>query len=281
MAIVRDNPSIIFVVGPPRSGTTLLYELLSNNFEVASQIKESHDIWEGPFHPKHWDYTSNKVPFDIDITDDSLTSIVNRLQRRSFVRCASRFYDLYNRYGSNRYLRKIILVLMKLDAYFGSVESQVLVEKTPRNCLRLQSLNKGFPNARFLFVVDDLDSNIAKVEKAWKSKTPFLESVFFGERFARASYQGAGVELLKKWKFVLPVGWENANGNVGLIAKMQVEQCLSEITRFYESNRQKCMLVQLNDLIANPDEFASSIVSNFKLKQVNPSIQLSNVNRLK
>lgn len=280
MAIVTDDATIVFVVGPPRSGTTLFYELISNNFDVASQVQESHDIWEGPFHPKQWNYSSQKIPEGLELDTKEKERIFRLLKRRSFVRTKSGLYTQYKRYSGNRILRKIILTLMRWEAGMGSVNSNVIVEKTPRNCLRLKALESSFPNAKFAFIIDDIEKNIRKVEKAWNSKTPPLESALFGERFGRASYKESNVEILKKWKFVLPDGWEKADGNTLEIARMQVSQCINELTTFYKGNRDKCILVTLNELVSDPHNVATRLGSKFGLRLTNESIELSQINRL-
>jgi hypothetical protein len=68
-----------------------------------------------------------------------------------------------------------------------------LLEKTPKNALRIAFLKEVFPDARFLFLYREPRGNIASLIDGWNADRRF------------ESYEMPTM----KWKFILPQGWES------------------------------------------------------------------------
>src|SRR5207248_5218399 len=51
----------IFVIGSPRSGTTLLYELLKASPDTGGLGGEGHPLWEAYHHPREHGWASNAL----------------------------------------------------------------------------------------------------------------------------------------------------------------------------------------------------------------------------
>jgi hypothetical protein len=119
----------IFVVGCPRSGNTVLFQLLRTLPDVATIGHEGHILWD-TFHPlEAVDYESHALgPKDI----------------RSF---------------EHRYLAWIIPALAGKGTF---------LDKTPRNVLRLPYLNALFPDARYVFVRRDPRGSISSLIIGWR-----------------------------------------------------------------------------------------------------------------
>jgi hypothetical protein len=130
---VRPAPSKpIFVLGSPRSGTTMLFRLLNQSSNVASLDAEGHLLWEMFHHDRGRDWSFHEVGAD-SITDRErrvLFWAIDRLTRGS------------------RYL-----------------------DKDPANCFRIRYLDALFPDARFVFLKRDGRATVSSLLTAWRSDT--------------------------------------------------------------------------------------------------------------
>jgi hypothetical protein len=121
----------VFVVGCPRSGNTVLFQLLRHLPDVATIGREGHVFWD-TFHTlEAVDYRSHELgPTDI----------------RSFER---------------RYLAWIIPALAGRGRF---------LDKTPRNVLRLPYLDALFPDARYVFIRRDPRGAISSLIVGWRNQ---------------------------------------------------------------------------------------------------------------
>lgn len=107
---IRDP---IFIVGAPRSGTTLLFHLLRESRTLGSLPGEGHNVWRTFHHPRCQGWSSDHVG----------AGQIRRGERR--------FVAAYFR------------------AWIGHLR---LVEKTPENSIRIPYLHELFPDARFVAI---------------------------------------------------------------------------------------------------------------------------------
>ena len=124
-----DRP--IFVIGAPRSGTSLLFRILATARGVAHYPGEAHEIWERDHHPALRGWDSNVLTAD-DLTEDSARRI-----RRSF--------------------------------YLVTGSRKRLIDKTPRNSFRIGFVDALFPDARYVFLQRDGRENINSLITAWRT----------------------------------------------------------------------------------------------------------------
>ncbi len=134
--------SPVFIVSPPRSGSTLLFETLSQAARVYTIGSESHGIFEGlpELSIAAHDFASNRLTADA-ATPEVIAKLVERFRRR----------------------------LVDRD---GTAPSQVPVrwlEKTPKNALRVPFLVRAFPQARFIYLHRDVREVLASMIEAWQS----------------------------------------------------------------------------------------------------------------
>ncbi len=126
-------PRPVFVIGCPRSGTSVLFSLLRANPALASIGQEGHVLWESFHHPREHGWRSNALgPGDV----------------RSFER---------------RYLAWAIGVLAR-------PRGGRFLDKTPRNSLRLPYLDALFPDARYVFVQRDGRATVSSLVVAWRER---------------------------------------------------------------------------------------------------------------
>jgi hypothetical protein len=167
----------VFVVGAPRSGTMLLYTVLRSSSKLAHwRPTEAHEVWELDHHPAQHGWVSNVL------TGADATPEVRDRIRRSF-----------------------LLVTGK---------NKRLIDKTPRNVLRVPFMNAVFPDARFIYLKRDGRDNVNSLINAWRSKRYKTYKLPEPHRIP-------GVDP-NWWKFVLYPGWEqDIDGPVELVAAKQ------------------------------------------------------------
>jgi hypothetical protein len=123
----------VFVIGCPRSGTTVAFDLLRTSPGLASMGQEGHVLWESFHHPREHGWRSNSLaPRDV----------------RSFER---------------RYLAWAIATLAR-------PRGGRFLDKTPRNSLRLPYLDALFPDARYVFVQRDGRATVSSLITAWRER---------------------------------------------------------------------------------------------------------------
>lgn len=134
-----DRP--ILIVSPPRSGSTLLFETMEQAPGLYSIGYESHMIIETlpGFHPAQREWHSNRMT-----AEDARTQ------------SARRFAD--NFYGA----------LRDRDGHRPAGPVRIL-EKTPKNSLRIPFFDALWPDALFVYLYRDARQTLASMMEAWAS----------------------------------------------------------------------------------------------------------------
>lgn len=174
---VFDRP--IIIVAAPRSGSTLLFDLLARFVNVWTIGGESHACIRGipELHPAHKGYESDHLT-----TDEATPSIVGSLVRSFSER-------LVDRDGRN-------FIEMPVKDRPRQVR---FVEKTPANALRIPFLRAVFPDALFIHLERDPKENISSLVEGWRSR-----------RFL--AYRDMPGWPYRDWSFLLPSGWQSLAG---------------------------------------------------------------------
>lgn len=137
-----DRP--VFIVSPPRSGSSLLFETLALSPSACTIGGESHGIIEGgtasgALGPAARNYTSNRLEA-ADATPLIAAALRERFRKRAF------------------------------DREGRKVEGRIrLLEKTPKNALRIPFLTEVFPDALFVYLYRDPREVMASMMEAWES----------------------------------------------------------------------------------------------------------------
>ncbi|MBC7794663.1 MAG: TIGR03032 family protein [Clostridia bacterium] len=139
-AIVIERP--VFIVAAPRSGSSMLFESLARSPEAFTVGGESHVLIESipELSVAQHGYASNRLTA-IDANAD-----VSARLRDNFIRAA-------------RSARGSAPVA-------GTIR---LLEKTPKNALRIPFLAATFPDARFIYLYREPEENVASIIEAWAS----------------------------------------------------------------------------------------------------------------
>ena len=195
-----DRPVIILAA--PRSGSTLLFETLAGSSDFWTIGGESHGLFEGinRFNPLLGYCDSNALS-----ADDATPTTVEQI-RSGF------FQQLRDARGRT----------------FQSVKGTEnpaprLLEKTPKNALRVSLLNKTFPDALFVYLYRNPRENISAMMDAWES----------GRFVTYASLPGRD----GKWSLLLPSGWQSYNNS-----------SLADITAFQWQSANTAILQELGKL---------------------------------
>jgi hypothetical protein len=131
-----DPPqSPIFVIGCPRSGTTLLLDALRASGELATVQSEGHVLWDEFHHPREHGWGSDAV---------APSEITNR--ERAYLYLAIRLFARGGRF----------------------------VDKTPANCLRVPYLRALFPGATFVFLRRRGPDNVSSLIEGWRARPRFV-----------------------------------------------------------------------------------------------------------
>ncbi len=167
-----DRPVIILAA--PRSGSTLLFETLSQSAELWTIGGESHYLIESiaRFNPLAPYCDSNAL-----YADDATPELVQEIRMRFF-------HKLRDARGRSVF------------AYKDPVNSPLrLLEKTPKNALRVSLLNRVFPDALFIYLYRNPRENISSMMDAWRS----------GRFITYPSLPGRN----SPWSLLLPPGWQS------------------------------------------------------------------------
>ena len=173
----------VFIVAAPRSGSTLLFETLGASQALATLGGEAHWLVEAHelLRPGAPGVDSNRL------TGEHATTAIAAAIEASL---KSRLQDSEGRPVTSGVVR--------------------LLEKTPKNALRVPFFARLYPDALFLFLWREPRESLGSIIDAWRS----------GEW--RTYPQLRGFEL--PWSLLLPPGWQALRGRpLGEIASLQWE----------------------------------------------------------
>jgi len=130
------NTPIVFIVGPPRSGSTLLYLALSQALDVSWFPNVSHVFPRSPIVATKWFGKPTKKQYRLKNFYGNGFSIWNRW------------------YGNDRYAPKLntdsVDAMHKFIAAWINSFEKPLLNKNNRNSLCVQQLSEVFPTAHFV-----------------------------------------------------------------------------------------------------------------------------------
>lgn len=135
----------VMIAAAPRSGSTLLFETMAAVDTLVSVGGESHAVIEGlpKLHPAAQDFNSNVL------TADLVDATTKQALRR-------RFLEAITAHEPVERLRRLAPDLR-------------LLEKTPKNALRLPFLQQVFPAMRLVYLIRHPRENISSIIDAWRS----------------------------------------------------------------------------------------------------------------
>jgi len=172
----------IFVISPPRSGSTFLFKCLAQFDELY------HIDWEGDrFWWYNFPYERLNEPSDW-VGPEEATPLKQRTLRRQLYKTAVgiRFKE------QSRWF--------KFPYQFGLKNIRYL-DKTIANCFHLEFIEKTFPGAQYIFLVRDPCANISSMIEGW----PYLEK--FGKPQLTPVLQSLDATTIRHWTYPAPPNW--------------------------------------------------------------------------
>ncbi len=169
--------SPVFVVAAPRSGSTMLFEVLAQNRALWTIGGESHQVIERikALTPLHRNYDSNALAA-ADASTEVLSALCDGFMRKLVNAEGASWLTLKDRPTEIRFL-----------------------EKTPKNALRIPFFKQLFPDAKFIYLHRAPQSNISSIMEAWRSG-----------RFV--TYRDLPGWEGDPWSLLLVPGWRELNG---------------------------------------------------------------------
>ncbi|CAN5698930.1 hypothetical protein BH18ACT15_BH18ACT15_03200 [soil metagenome] len=207
----------IFIVGAPRSGTSLLFSILRVSPHLGHWPGEAHEVWEASHHPIVHGRESNVLE-----ASDATPEVARRI-RRSFFLVTGR--------------------------------SKRLIEKSPRNSLRLPFVDAIFPDAHYVYLKRDGRDNVSSLINAWR--TTRYRTYRLPEGHAIPGVDPAW------WKFILYPGWkDDLEGPLELVCARQWRAANEGVMRSVASiDESRHTSLRYEDLVERPAEEIGRLVA--------------------
>jgi hypothetical protein len=164
--------NVIFIIGAPRSGTTLLAKLFDTTGNFA-YLEEPNFIWKSAGNSENDE-------------DEGRDLSLYKIQR----------------------IRQRIIQAAQLDG------DDILLEKTPSNCLRLHLLLAIFPEGKFIFIKRRRLDVISSMEKKWTREDDSNSSLLYGKENHRIAHSQ---RMFKRFSMLKVSEW------IGLIPRILSE----------------------------------------------------------
>lgn len=149
----------VFIVGVPRSGTTLMRDLLSRHHQVAMPQDEFQLI---PFLIKRFGLKAALDDTDVD-------RYLAILKRSAFYHHRKVDTPLKDWWPTSSTLPEIITETLRHFAPEGiTSDLRYIGDKTPNNLLHLNAISEAFPGCKFIHIVRDPRDVALSARKAWK-----------------------------------------------------------------------------------------------------------------
>lgn len=258
----------VFIIGCPRSGSTLLFAILRSSTELWSSPVESHFLWE-KFLPDKRDPMFSMYLSAEDYTPDDSKYLENKYAQYTHNNGLTRKivkHFFFNRFKN--FLSPIFRIWRIGTAFLKSFSSEEyrVIDKTPPNTYRVDYLAQAFPDSKFIYLTRDGATNISSLIEGWKSDGRFSFSCRkfydYNKKINIKGYNG------KVWKFTNPPGWEDYLDKpleeVCAFQWLSAHQYSQEALKKIPSSR--WMPVKYEDLVANPEKVVREICMFLDLK---------------
>ncbi|MEO9945499.1 sulfotransferase [Paraglaciecola sp.] len=205
----------VIILSAPRAGSTLLFETLAKHPFLWTIGDESHALIEHipQLSTVSRGYVSNCLD-EMDASEEMVDLLHQRFSQSA---------------------RDI-----KGNIYKPAQGNFRLLEKTPKNALRVEFLNRAFPDAKFIYLVRDPRENVSSIMEAWDSGR-------FTTYPNLPNWRGG-------WSLLLPKGWRNYIGKpLSSIARYQWQQANDSILNGLATiTSSRKMILNYQDFVSEP-----------------------------
>jgi hypothetical protein len=269
----------VFIIGCPRSGTTLLYTILKSTNQFWASHSEAHFVWE-KFLPDVRDPMYAVYLTENDYSDEDEEYLNNKYSERVY---QHDFLGNISQYAFYSKLRKFTNPIYSLWRNFLRVTRKIMpghyrvLDKTPPNTYRVRYLAKAFPDAKFIYITRNAATNISSLIEGWKSSSRF--------NFKFREFYPENNELDIKgydgtvWKFTHAPGWKE------YLKKPLEEVCAFQwlsahqysLEGFENMDQSRFMQIKYEELIVNPPK-AIQEICNFAEVEYDDAIRKNSEN---
>lgn len=273
--------SAIIIIGCPRSGTSLLYNLLSESDSLWSMGLESKQIIEKYHHPSFKDWISGALESS-DLTPESKAWMLNSFEVRS---APGSFWRRVNQLRTwlrgNKIWRKFknqsqtrspfgsissslptqsmellqMLNILRNHIRFSVDQKKTFLEKTPENCLRLPFLEALFPKIKVIHLVRDGRANVHSLMEGWRQ--PHL---FPGYQVPKPVCIPG--DTRGRWAFTLIPGWDELlDKPLEEVCAWQWVRCNQAALAYEEETSVPHIRIHYEDLINKSSQTLRSITT--------------------
>src|SRR3954452_8227987 len=231
--------SPVFVIAPPRSGSTLLFECLAQFKELtAFTHREGTFIW------------ARVLPYEKRSTvSDAITPAEFGNWRRRQVKLlfyATSIFKSPNLHGYDRIRRLIRHPHIRY------------LDKTIANAFQLDLIEEMFPDATFVFLVRNPRANLTSMLNSWSDEE------FQKPKLTRHLRQAGSA--LSQWTYAAPPGWqETVHWPLPDICAWMWQKHVEAILRF-RSARNAGPLVRYEDLVSDPLSVVGNLAAHLELE---------------
>ncbi len=196
----------VIIIGCPRSGTSLLFRILSTSSYLWSLYRESEDIWNKFYRITQKEF-KDEVLTERDLDEETKTILLNEFHKHSL--------NTYNfGYITREYLLKkkelntVVDLITSVNLFYKNLFAREyrIIEKTPKNCFRISFINKLFDDCKFIFLKRDGRSNINSLIEGWQLPGRYIRGQVGDVQLNIKGYSDKGG---KAWKYVLPPDWKD------------------------------------------------------------------------
>jgi hypothetical protein len=183
-------PAPVFVLGAARSGTSLLFHLLSASAGAWSAYRELHGLyeWDAGLEPRPARGESNFLG-----AGHATPDVVARIRRALFRAVSNR--ELLS-FPSDWFPGSALWLGRAARVSNWALRRPIqVIDKNPKHSFRVEFLRAVFPDARFVFLYRHARPNIHSLIEGWHSG-----------RFRTYAMAGTAASVAR-WSFDLPPGW--------------------------------------------------------------------------
>lgn len=245
----KADYSPIFIIGAPRSGSTILYQLITNYFSILYTSNLVHYCFRNFFMGFiiHHYFYGNKThnSFNSEYGDTSKDSLLAPSE------CSNFWYKYFPNKNiplpkeeiSNINLEKLRYTINKVINHF----KKPIIFKNLNNSNRIEVLLKTFPNAKFIVIKRDIFYNAQSVLMARKN----------------LNYPSNKIWSIK------PLNYkeiENEKNEYDIVIK-QIQSIENQIEKILNNSNTTFLLVEFEKLISKPIEVLNQVQSFCNLEE--------------
>jgi len=236
-----DRP--IFIISAPRSGSTLLYELMLKFDNVCGFSVEADHVWRTIFPRERLEDESDLVSLD-DYSPKKEREFKRYLYR-------SLMWDLENR-------KKI-----KFTERVGLRKIRY-IEKTIANCFHLEFIEKVFPDCYYIWLIRDPRAVLSSMLVGWKGSK--RAKVFKFRDPLKNKFN------LEYFGYPRPPGWKNVMNNLCELEAFlwaYTQYIIWAINFFKSLSAKKFLIIRYEDIISDAQKVFKEISHKFSLTWTN------------